>query len=103
MKFEETKDRVKRQYPVTMTFRCTTEDRDTIRRRASETGNSLSTFLRKRATGGRTNQPIQDSRDIAQLKQCLGLLKQLVSKNGAVRPVLQALETLIIKMTAKAG
>lgn len=103
MKFEEVKDRVKRQFPVTMTFRCTTQDRDTIRRRASETGNSLSTFLRKQATGGRTNQPIQDSKDIAQLKQCLGLLKQLAGKNSAVRPLLQSLEVLILKMTSKVG
>lgn len=103
MNFQEGKDQVKRQYPVTMTFRCTCEDREVIRRRAGETGNSLSTFLRKRATGGRTNLPIQDSRDLAELKQRLGLLKQLIKKNEHVRSALHLIEALILKMTDKVG
>ena len=102
IKTEMPKRDIVRKFPVVMTFRCTEEDRGIARRRAGETGHSLSTYLRKRAIGGRTSKPIQDDRDISELKQHLGLLKQLVQKNSEVRTLLKSLETLIAKMTAKA-
>lgn len=102
MKFDESKKEISRRYPVTMHFRCSEDERDTIVRRAAETGYSLSTFMRRRATGGRTSKPIQDIRDLSELKQHLGLLKQLVQENHEVRPLLKSLEALIDKMTAKA-
>lgn len=101
MKFEEASNPARKGFPIVMRFRCTEEERDTAKRRAAETGLSLSTYLRKRAVGGRTNQPIQDFHDLNQLRQSLGLLKQLVQKTEAVRPLLQALESLIAKMSAK--
>jgi len=101
MQFEEMQNTDNGRFPVTMTFRCTRDEREVIRRRARETGLSLSTYLRKRATGGRTNQPIQDLRDLNELKQRLGLLKTLVQADSDVRPLLNPLETLIRKMSAK--
>ena len=101
MKFEEAQKSDRKGFPIVVNFRCTESERDTMKRRAAETGLSLSTYLRKRAIGGRTNQPIQDVHDLNQLRQHFGLLKQLVQKNEAVRPLLQALEVLIATMSAK--
>ncbi|SHN71709.1 plasmid mobilization protein [Desulfovibrio litoralis] len=103
MKLEIVEKICTRKFPITMTFRCTLDDRDVIKKRSAETGNSISTFLRKRAVGGRTSAPIQDSRDLAELRQHMGLLKTLVKVNSEVRPLLKAVEHLIAKMTEKVG
>ena len=103
MEMENAQKSCLRKYPITMTFRCTLNDREIIKLRASETGNAISTFLRKRAVGGRTSQPIQDSKDLGELRQHLGLLKQLVKNNSDIRPLLKAIEFLIAKMTEKVG
>ena len=103
MEMENVEKIYRRKFPIVMTFRCTQLDRQTIKKRADETGNSLSTFLRKRATGGRTSAPIQDSKDLGELRQHLGLLKQLVKNNSDIRPLLKAIEFLIAKMTEKVG
>lgn len=103
MKFEENKKELSRRYPVTMHFRCSEDEAGTIRRRAKETGNSVSTFLRKRATGGQTSKPAQDLHDLSELRQHMGLLKHLVQQNNAVRPLLKKVEALILKMSEKVG
>lgn len=100
MKFEELEKRPPR-YPVVMRFRCSKEDYAMVKEKAAATGHSLSVYLRKRATGGRVSQPIQDQRDLNQLRQHMGLLKQLLAQNADVRPLLQAIETLVALMTKR--
>ena len=92
-----------RKLPVVMTFRCSEHDREIIKIRAVETGHSLSTYMRNRAKGGRTSAPIQDSKDLGELRQHMGLLKQLVKNNSEIRPLIKSIEFLIAKMTEKVG
>lgn len=100
MKFEEVEKKPSR-YPIVMRFRASREDYDLVKARAAETGNSLSVYLRKRATGGKVAKPIQDLHDLNQLRQHMGLLKTLVKDNKEFRPALHAIETLIARMSAK--
>ena len=103
MEIENVEKKYCRKYPITMTFRCSENDRKIIKIRSAETGHSISTYLRKRAIGGRTSQPIQDLTDLSALRQHLGLLKQLVKNNDDIRPLLKSIESLIVKMTEKVG
>lgn len=100
MKFEEVKKKPSR-YPIVMRFRASREDYDMVKARAAETGHSLSVYLRKRAVGGKVSKPIQDLHDLNQFRQHMGLLKTLVKDNKAFGPTLQAIETLIARMSAK--
>lgn len=100
MKFEEVEIKQSR-YPAVMRFRCSNEDYDLVKQRAAATGCSLSVYLRKRATGGRVSQPIQDMDDLNQIRQHMGLLKQLVTQNADVRPLLQDIEDLVTLMTKR--
>ena len=100
MKFEKVEKKPSR-YPIVMRFRASHEDYDLVKARAAETGHSLSVYLRKRAVGGKIPRPIQDLHDLNQLRQHMGLLKTLVKESKEIRPTLQAIETLIAKMSAK--
>ena len=100
MNFEEVEKKPSR-YPVVMRFRASREDYDIVKSRAAETGHSLSVYLRKRAVGGKVSKPIQDLHDLNQLRQHMGLLKTLVSEHAELRPTLQAIETLIARISAK--
>lgn len=101
MKFEKVEKKPER-YPAIIACRCSAEDHALAKARAAETGNSLSAYARKRILGGRVSRPIQDFRDLNELRQHMGLLKTLVKDNKEFRPVLHAIEILIARMSAKA-
>lgn len=101
MKFEQIQDKRLSRYPIVMRFRCSKEDYELVKSKAAATGNNLSAYLRKRATGGRVSQPIQDQHDLNRLRQSMGLLKQLVTQSEEVRPLLHEIETLVALMTKR--
>ena len=91
------------KYPCVVRLRCSNDELALIKSRAAKTGNSVSAYLRKKAIGGHVSQPIQDSKDISELRQHMGLLKTLVKENSELRPLLNQVENLICKMIEKLG
>ena len=89
---------INRQYPMVMRCRCSREDWKVAKSNAEAVGLSLSAYIRRRATKVRIPGPVQDARDLRQMKQGFGLLKSLVKNRPEVRPLLQAMEVLIAEM-----
>lgn len=75
MKFEE-KQATEGKYPVTLTFRCSLNERDYIRNCAKVSGHSISKYLRKMALKKHI-QAKADKEAVALLFKLGGLFKSL--------------------------
>ena len=106
MEFKDVQKKSSR-YPLSVKLRVSHEDMEAIKTRAAAHGETVSSYLRKKAVGSKMPTHIQDLKDIGQLRQHFGLLKHLIvhspSSKSDLEPLLDSISNLVSSMREKAN